>query len=164
MQAKIISNTGPLIAFSIINKLEILRKMFDQVIVPEAVNAEILAGGDCFRGVKNYLQADWIKKVPLKFPVSPIIIGLLDLGEASVIQLAQEIRVNQVLIDERKGRKIAREIMKLNVFGSARILVEAKKIGLIENVNQLASEMRQAGYYLHQNIVDAVLKESGEFL
>ena len=58
--------------------------------------------------------------------------------------------------------KIAREIMKLNVLGSARILVEPKKNGLIEDVNQIASEMRQAGYRFQQNIVDAALKEYGE--
>lgn len=53
--------------------------------------------------------------------------GMLDLGEASVIQFASDMKADFVLTDECKARKEARSIYGLNVVGTARILVEAKK-------------------------------------
>ena len=45
MNAKLISNTGLLIALAIIDHLDILQYLFETVAVPEAVHQEILEGG-----------------------------------------------------------------------------------------------------------------------
>ena len=66
------------------------------------------------------------------------------------------------LIDERKGRQIAREIYGLQVIGSARVLVEAKRQGYLDNVEKAIIAMRQHGYWLHENIVAVILKKAGE--
>ena len=42
--------------------------------------------------------------------------------------------VTQVLIDEMKGRKVAR-LYSLQVFGTARLLVEAKRSKLLDDVD-----------------------------
>ena len=63
-----------------------------------------------------------------------------------MIGLARELSVNLVIIDERKARKIARTIYGLHVIGSARVLVEAKKRGLIDNVNTAVTSY--AGWWL----------------
>ena len=98
----------------------------------------------------------------LTAPLDPLLDSVLDSGEASVIQLAKENNVDLVLIDERKGRKIAREVYDLRVIGSARILVEAKHKGYLDNVEKAIAAMRQQGYWLHDSIVDIILKEAGE--
>lgn len=87
---------------------------------------------------------------------------MLDTGEASVIQLARESKTIRVLIDERKGRKIAREIYKLHVVGTARLLVEAKHQGLLNNAQDAINQMRNNGYWIHDSIVSFILKEAGE--
>ena len=69
---------------------------------------------------------------------------------------------NPVLIDERKARKIARTIYGLHVIGSARVLVEAKKRGLLDNVGAALQTMRDGGYWIGDSIVDATLKQAGE--
>ena len=51
-----------------------------------------------------------------------------------MIGLAREMNANVVIIDERKARKIARTIYGLHVIGSARVIVEAKRHGLLNNV------------------------------
>ena len=79
-----------------------------------------------------------------------------------MIHLAWEISADFVLIDERKARKIARKIYGIQVVGSARILVEAKHRGLISNVREAIEGMRSAGYWIHDDIIRAALKESGE--
>ena len=60
--------------------------------------------------------------------------SLLDIGEAAVISLAPEPKASQVLMDERKARKVARAIYGLQPIGTARILVEAKKKNLLPDI------------------------------
>jgi len=50
MNGRIVCNTGPIIALATINNLDILRRIFHEVIVPEAVHNELLQGGPDFVG------------------------------------------------------------------------------------------------------------------
>ena len=79
-----------------------------------------------------------------------------------MVGLARELGVNLVLIDERKARKIARTIYGLHVIGSARILVEAKRSKLLDNVGAALQAMRDGDYWIGDSIVDAALKQAGE--
>jgi uncharacterized protein len=162
MKGRVVSNAGPIIAFSLIDNLEILERLFNEVIVPEAVHREIMQGGKEFGGLACYSRATWIKVETPDGPSDPLLQTLLDHGEASVIHLVRERGANFVLIDERKARKIARGIYGMHVVGSARVLVEAKRSGLISSVHDALGRMRDGGYWIHDNIVQAVLKQAGE--
>ena len=162
MNGKVICNTCPLIALSMIDRIDILRHLFEFVAIPEAVHKEILEGGPINAGLLNYRKAEWIKVVALSKPVDLLLMTSLDSGEAAVIGLARELNANPVLIDERKARKIARTIYGLHVIGSARVLVEAKKRGLLNNVGVALQAMRDGGYWISDSIVDAALKQAGE--
>ena len=106
MKGRLVSNTGPIIALSAIDHLEILKKIFEEVILPEAVHDEIMQGGKDFAGLGSYRKATWIRVESPATPIEPLLGTLLDKGEASVIQLAREKGADFVLIDERKARKI----------------------------------------------------------
>jgi len=162
MSGKVICNTGPIVALSMIDRIDILRHLFELVAMPEAVNKEILDGGAISVGLASYRKVKWIKVMTLSDPVDPLLRTSLDAGEAAVIALARELSVNLVLIDERKARRIARTIYGLDVIGSARILVEAKKQGLLDNVGAALRAMREGGYWIGDSIVDAALKQAGE--
>lgn len=95
-------------------------------------------------------------------PIELLLGTLLDKGEASFIHLAQENGADFVLIDERKARKIAREIYGMHVVGSARILVEAKHRGLSTNVRESLEGMRSADYWIHDDIMKAALEQAHE--
>lgn len=167
LKGRIVSNTGPIIALMAIGKLSILKEMFDEVVIPHEVHQEILMGktvedfANLIR-ITVYEQEKWIRVQELQTPLNPALIGMLDVGEASVIQLASDAKTDFVLIDERKARKIARLMYGLKVVGTARILVEAKRKGIIETVKDLLDEMRTAGYWIGDNIVQQILKEAGE--
>jgi len=162
MNAKLICNTGPLVALSMIDRIDILQHLFELVAVPEAVHKEILEGGPINAGLSNYQKAKWIKVMTLSNPIDPLLSTSLDAGEAAVIGLARELNANLVLVDERKARKIARTIYGLHVIGSARVLVEAKRRGLIDNVGAALQAMRDGGYRLGDSIVTVALKQAGE--
>ena len=115
MQGKVICNTGPLTALSIIYRIDILRHLFEVVAIPEAVHIEIMEGGAENSGLSNYQKAQWIEVLPLPFHADPLLITTLDAGEAAVIALSRELNPDLVLIDERKARKVARNIYGLRV-------------------------------------------------
>ncbi len=54
MNGKMICNTGPLIALSMIDRIDILRHLFKLIAVPEAVHKEIPEGGITNAGLANY--------------------------------------------------------------------------------------------------------------
>ena len=162
MNGKVICNTGPLVALSMIDRIDILRHLFELVAVPEAVHKEILEGGPINAGLSNYRKAKWIKVMTLSNPVDPLLRTSLDAGESAVIGLARELNANLVLIDEWKARKIARTIYGLHVMGSARVLVEAKRHGLLDNVGAALQAMHDGGYRLGDSIVVVALKQAGE--
>lgn len=72
----------------------------------------------------------------------------LDKGEAEAIALALELGADQVLIDERRGRRIAARL-NLRYTGILGILVEAKNRGLISEVKPLLDALiDRAGFGL----------------
>ena len=130
--------------------------------MPEAVQKEIEQGGVKLVGLEDFRQADWIRVMPLKENRDALLESLLDVGEAAVISLAREQGATLVLIDERKARKVARDIYGLQPIGSARILVEAKKKHLLPDVASQFQKLRQEGYWIHSSIVETALREAGE--
>jgi len=162
LSGTIVSNTGPLIALASIDQLDILRSLFDLVIVSEWVNQEILSGGLSNAGVSTYQKADWIRIDTTADTLDPLLQTVLDPGEAGTIQLALRSKADLVLIDERKGRKIARNIYGLNVMGTAGLLVEAKNRGLVSSVSYSLHRMKESGYWIHTDIVRAAVKAARE--
>ena len=54
---KVIVNTTPIIALADIGYLDLLQKLYTEIIIPEAVHAEILSEPAC----SQVSAADWIK-------------------------------------------------------------------------------------------------------
>lgn len=160
--SRIVCNTGPLIAQGLLDRLDVLKSLFFEVLVPEAVQREVNQSGGRQRGVDSFRRAGWIRVVPLAGGRDALLESLLDVGEAAVINLAREQGVTTVQLDERKARRLARDIHGLQVIGRARILVEAKRAGLLPEIASSFALLRQAGYWIHEAIVQAALREAGE--
>jgi uncharacterized protein len=158
----IISNTGPLIALDRIDGLKLLPGLYTRILIPEAVAQELLAGRNDTQRLETSLRNGPMEVVPLANRPDPLLQAILDEGEASVIQLAKERGIDKVLIDERKGRKVARDIYGLKTIGTVRILLDAKHVGLLKSIKEPLSEMLEQGYRLHKNIIEAALIQAGE--
>lgn len=148
---RIVADTGPLIALAGIDRLELLGELYGDVLVPDAVHEEVLAGGSYGVGLASYRRSG-VRVEPVG-RIEPSLAALLDKGEAAVITLALAQTIDQLLIDEQKARKVARSIYGLRVFGSVRVLLDAKRQGLIGNLRVALEEMKDNGYYLHETIV-----------
>lgn len=162
MTKRLVSNTGPLIALSGIGELEILNKLFDQVMIPRSVYEELTAGLSAILSDREAFKfAEWIRIVDLPKHPELLLTRMLDAGEASVIQLASEYDAT-ILMDERKGRKIAGDVYGLPVIGTAGLLILAKRAGLINEAVPLLVSMRKNGYWIDEEILDFVMQEANE--
>jgi predicted nucleic acid-binding protein len=158
----IVCNSGPLIALGGIDRLELLRDLFGQVLVPTEVVDEWHKGGIHKTGVEALQRAAWIEPRAIPTACDPLLVSLLDLGEARAIELARQLQPAVLLMDEARGRRVARDIYGLQVIGTGRVLIEAKRAGLITQVEPLVSAMREFGYWLSDRIVAEILRQAGE--
>ena len=85
----------------------------------------------------------------------------MDDGEASVIALAIELGCRLVVIDERRGRQVAR-LMGLEVTGTVGVLLRAKRQGMLPAVKPCLEAMRSRGVWLSDRLIAFALAESGE--
>ncbi|WP_230968540.1 hypothetical protein [Nostoc sp. WHI] len=97
----IVINTAPLISIiAAIGDLRILQSLYTQVLVPFEVCQEILVGGARGFGVSEFEDAHWLQKLQIPLNnISPFLLNSLDLGEASVIQLALNENIQTVCMD-----------------------------------------------------------------
>ncbi|WP_043997356.1 MULTISPECIES: nucleotide-binding protein [Microcystis] len=128
---KIIVNSIPIIALSLINQLDILNQLFNEVIIPWAVYQEIVIAGDNKPGAKELKNANWIQvqEVASSSPLEPLLLGL-DRGELEVILLAISIKPDWVIIDEKLARRVAKA-MELPVKGTLGILLVGFDMGYL---------------------------------
>lgn len=158
----IICNAGPLIALSMIDRLSLLRELYSRILVPEAVYREVVDEGVGRVGARQIAAADWLERTPDLVAPDPFLTMELGAGEAAVLTLAARRNASEVLIDERKARRIAEVAYGLKPKGTAGILVTAKRRGLLDEVRPSLEDMARRGYYLSARLINRACREVGE--
>jgi predicted nucleic acid-binding protein len=160
---RLVTNTTPLITLSIAcGHLDILRQLYDEVIVPSEVASEITAGGLQRPGVAEFLAAQaWLKPLATPCAIAPYLLNTLDRGEASVIQTALDQRIALVAIDEVVGRRVAR-LAGLDVTGSIGILLKARQRGLTGSIAESIARLRAHGIWLGAQVQAFALEEEAK--
>ncbi len=159
----IISDTSPINNLAAINQLSLLQQLYGTVIIPEAVYQELTDPDFPVAGATEVQTLDWIQTRQVSdCTVVEALINELDKGEAEAIALALEIKAEQLLIDERRGRLVAKQL-NIRYVGILGILVEAKGQGLISTVRPLLDALRnQAGFWVDEALYNRVLQLVGE--
>lgn len=162
MIERAVVNSGPLVTLSIIGRLELLPALYAECWVPRTVFDEVAVAGLGKPGATSLHAADWRARVRVAPVPDPLLVMELDAGEAEVISLARHLSPCLAVIDERRGRRIAQQVYGLPVKGTAGILVEARRLGLVQGVRPLLLELRAAGYFIADGVVEAACKAAGE--
>ena len=157
---KVVSNTTPILSFIKLNRMDILEKIYKEIIIPEAVYQELEEGKNKY--YIDILNNNWIKilKVRNKNLIKELEKNL-DRGEAEAIALSIEISADLLLLDEKIGRKIAKE-KGLKISGTIGVLLKAKKIGILKGVKLLINELIKKGNYYNESFIKTTLKYAGE--
>ncbi|MBF0376881.1 MAG: DUF3368 domain-containing protein [Desulfamplus sp.] len=154
-----VSNTTPIISLSSINKLFILKELFGEIFISQAVYDETKAK-------KSYgyddVDFDFIRVQPIKGIIyRDLLLHQLDLGEAETIILAKEINADYVIIDENTAYKIAKN-SNLEVIRTLSILLKAKQNGIISEIKPLLDEMIVKGRWYSKNVYENFLRRAEE--
>jgi predicted nucleic acid-binding protein len=157
----VVVNATPIIALSLIDELDLLRALYDRVVVPSAVEAEVLVGGRGGIGSAELREASWLRVAALQDPRRADLLADLDRGEAEVLALAQELHADLVIIDERLARLHAKRL-GLTLTGTLGVLLKAKQLGHVKAVAPLIDRLRKGGIYLSDVVATEVLTLADE--
>ena len=159
----VVADAVPIIHLAVGEALHVLPALFGRVLIPREVFDEVVDAGAGRPGSVELAAADWVDV--RDSGGDPALLALLlqdlDRGEAAAIALAAEVRADMLLIDERAGR-LAAERLGIDCGGSLRVLLEARRSGLIPSVAEAIARMRGGGMWLHDALVRAVCTAAGE--
>ncbi len=159
---KAVINSSPVISLSLVKQLELLFKIYDEIIIPKSVYHEVVIKGTGKVGSDNL---ETISRFTVLEPdnktLKDTIMLELDEGEADVIAISKENNIDYVIIDEFAGRQYA-SLLNLKVAGSLGILLVGKKLGLLKEIKLLMDIMINGNRYISQELYQAVLKNAGE--
>jgi predicted nucleic acid-binding protein len=156
----VIADTGPLNYLVLVQQADLLPRLFRRVLIPPAVFEE-LQDPETPIAVGEWLsqRPAWLEVQPLRRePDSRL--DYLDSGEREAIALAEELRADQLLIDETDARREA-ERRNLPVIGTLGILRRASQLGWID-LPSILGRLRQTSFYIRPELIQALLAEDAE--
>ncbi len=158
----VVVNTSPLILLAKIGQLDLLAHLYNQVVLPKAVWAELLEKPSPeTKQIEQLIEAGVLrpqKALPQSLSqVSPD----LGRGEQEAIALAVQLQAALVILDDQEGRRIARQ-KSLVVTGTIGVLIEARERGLLSSIRRELDRLIEAGMWLDELFYYRILQEFGE--
>ena len=162
----VVSDSSPLNYLALLSDFDLLRQLYQTLVIPPAVYREVVKSGADYPVAKAVQAAlgDWI--VVAEGPSPAQVANLrsafhLDLGESEAILVAEGLGNTPVLMDERRGVQCARS-RGMVVIRTPLIYAEAKILGLIGSVQTKLDELRSHGFRLSDRHYQQILKDLGE--
>jgi predicted nucleic acid-binding protein len=149
----IISDSTTLIILFDLDRVELLSNLFPKVIIPSAVYEEITVKNSLllpqFISVQEAKECEILETLKL----------VLDLGESEAIALALELD-SKLIIDEKKGRKIAMKqgLEIIGLLGIVYLNIKKEFIGL-EEAREFLDDALLHGYRISQKLIDGMFIE-----
>jgi len=159
----VVSNTSPITNLAAIERLNLLQALYGTIIIPQAVYDEMASVGYAVLGAIEVQTLSWIetRQVMDTNRVTELL-AELDQGEAEAIILALELKADFLLLDERRGRKVATRlgVKRIGLLG---VLLEAKQKKLISTVKPVIDELiTQVDFRVSSELYSEVIKSAGE--
>lgn len=161
MPDQTISNTSPLFYLHRLGHLDLLEKIYGEIVVPNAVLEELDEGKKAGEDIPDIRLLTWISIRSIPVPPAITIIPDLGKGESEALALALMEKKQLLIIDDSLARDIAR-LQSLRFTGTAGVLLKAKQKGLISELKPLLYRLKDAGFYLREKVLMDLLRLSGE--
>ncbi len=149
MTRLIVADSACLIALERIDSLDLLNAVFEEVLIPPAVDMEFS------------VARPWLK---VHAPTNRTLVESLRLmvgdGEAEAIALANELSLT-IILDDRQARRVAKSL-GLTILGTLGCLLRAKTASAITEVRPLIEKLEAAGFYLSEELKAEALRLARE--
>lgn len=137
----VVSDASPVLNLARVSRLQLLASLYKHVVIPEAVYAELTAARRDLPLAIDLASTSWLTVAAAKdHERVQELCKDLDAGEAEAIVLALERHADLLLVDERRGRRIA-AAFGLNVRRLLGVLTDAKQADLIEKAKPVLDEL-----------------------
>ena len=161
----VISDTTPIISLLKANHLELLQKLYGNVLIPKAVYRELTENPAYSKEAKIVKMLDFLKMVSVENVKSVNVLRSvtgLDAGESEALIMYDEQKADLLLMDEHKGRSVAKQL-NVRYIGTAGILMLAYDKGLIQSsdVKMCLDMMLANGIRLDKKLYNIVLTHVG---
>ena len=153
----VVADTSPINYLVLIKEIHILPRMYGEVVIPRAVQEELL------RPTAPEIVRAWITAAPawleIRTPTSAPDSSLakLDAGERDAIMLAIELQADQLIVDDREGRKRAEE-RRIPVMGTLGVLKEAATLGLLD-LRASVERLQNTSFHIAPEVLRSLLND-----
>lgn len=161
MPGPAVVNASPLILLAKAGRLELLRTLGRDLIVPDAVAGELRAKGSDDPVVQSVQNADWLRVVSVPATQQSVVAWRLGAGESAVVTCALQYSDPVVVLDDREGRRCAAS-HGIAVIGTIGVVLLAKDEGAIPLVAPVLEELATAGMHVSDALLARALQLAGE--
>lgn len=155
----IVSDTTPLNYLVLIQAIEVLPRLYQRVLIPPAVQAELTAP-EAPEPVREWISSNlpWLEVLPCS-KTADTDLAKLDPGEREAILLASELGASLLLMDERDGSAIARS-RGLTVIGTLSVLDAAAARGWVD-LPEMFELLNQTSFRSPRKVMASMLEQDG---
>ena len=150
----VVSNSSPLIALARIQRVDLLRSIFESVLIPPAVAREIAPS---IPALPTWLRI----QAPSLLPPPSLLRRRLGDGEWEALALAIELKADWIILDDLPARRSG-EAAGLNVIGTLGTLLRAKGTGLLKSIRPELDSLLRTSFFLNPKLYDELLRAAGE--
>lgn len=153
----IVADTSPINYLVLIKEIEVLPRLYGKIVIPEAVREELL------RPEAPEIVRIWTAQAPVwietRSPagIADSSLARLDAGERDAIMLAAELNAEQLIVDDREGRRIAKE-RGILVIGTLGVLKEAAAMGFVD-LRDCVARLQTTTFYVAPEVLKNLLAE-----
>lgn len=151
----VVADTGPPRYLVLIGEIDLLPQLFERVVIPEAVHAE-LRHARAPESVREWIAhpLPWLNIMPTP-PGAALAFPGLDIGEQAALALADSLRADLLLMDERKG--VAAGLARgLGTIGTLGVLDLAARRGLTDLTHAL-TRLKATNFRIAPKVLDELL-------
>jgi hypothetical protein len=158
--AIVIADTSPLQYLFQLGRLDVLRALYGNVLVPEAVRAELLVGRSLGLAVPDPADLPWItlRSTATHPNVAPLDLGA---GETAALSLALDVVDAIVVLDDAAARTAA-ATLHIPTTGTLGVLLLAKERGLVTSLASVITQLEQLGFRIAPAVIARVLALADE--
>jgi len=159
---RVVSDSGPLIALARIGETNLLPGVYGDIMIPVAVQDEIMHPDRKRPGTVSFANADWLRTEAVSEQSTlRLLHDNLDAGEREAIALSLEHEAGVLLIDEALGRRVAGSL-GLTITGTLGVLLLAKEENLIDEVAPVVDRLISTGFRIGDALYQSILEQAGE--
>ncbi|MCL1473601.1 DUF3368 domain-containing protein [Argonema antarcticum] len=154
----VVSDTSGICYLLLINQIEILQILYNVVTIPQTV-ADELSASESPPVVKSWIAnpPDWLQIQAME-TVQSIELEKLDPGEREAILLAEQLKADLVILDDKAARRIALS-RGLKIIGLLGILKDAARFSLLD-LETTFEQLREVGFWVAPSLLERLLADN----